>query len=495
MTVSDRKSFAPVVLYEVSGDNPLPYYAVLAEMKRRYGARIIVVCRTKEERPHLLSKGLADVVIAASEMASSHARLSAAEIIEKARAAEQKYAINLHYALIEFRQYFTAAPNFPGGLKPRSYDGWLALILDQLAFYEALIERYGVTFVFHGKAAVFHAARACGVPAWRLEACLYEYRYLWTNRYDPSFPDIVAAYEAEPLPPRNEPAKAVLAPPAIYFEIRKAIQDAVRLDRVILGMAREVARHYYYRWRGYDKATVLDFDGLAWARYLWGQRRAYRQLNRLASRGWADVRQLPYVFFPLSAEPELTLSFWSPEYFEQLSTIQQLAKELPVGNYLVVKEHMISIGNRPAEFYETIARMPNVILVDPAERGLDIGSTARAVAVVASTAGTEAALQGIPTLVFAKRTWLTAMGHVRAIERWDEIRSALAAALAQSAEAGVESRRQGLRMKRALDRVTLAPMDKVSEGEAAVGAYLLDKLSEKRGLANALEPHVVDSRS
>lgn len=267
-----------------------------------------------------------------------------------------------------------------------------------------------------------------------------------------------------------------LKPPSIYYDIRAAIEGAVRLDRLAVGMLREVARHYYYRLRRYEKATRLNFDGWAWAAYLWRQRRQFHLLNRLARRKWADIRDLPYVFFPLSAEPELTLAFWSPEYFEQLSTIQQLAKELPSGVWLVVKEHMISIGNRPSEFYETIARMPNVLLVDPSERGLDIGSTARAVAVIASTAGTELALQGIPTLIFAQNTWHHPMPNVRVISRWTDIREALTWALSVDDETAVLHRRAGLRMKRALDRVTLDPMRELTNGEEAGGAYLVERL-------------------
>ena len=466
------------VLYELSGDNTAPFYAVLKAMKRRHGARTILVCRTKEERAHFEQAGLADVVISGADVVSRHSHLPPDEIVEKARVAEQRFDVNLHYMLIEQRMYFTAAPNFPGG-KPREYTAWLALLLDRLAFFEDLMKKHAVTFVLHGNGLAYHTARGLGLPAWRLEACLYELRYLWTDRYDPQFPDIEAAYRREPAPSHEDADKAAdLKPPALYFEIRKTIRDAVRIDRVAVGALREIARHYYYRWRGYDKAIKLGFDGWGWAKYLVRQRRDYFKLQRIARRKWSDIRDLPYVFFPISAEPELTLSFWSPEYFEQLSTIQQLAKELPIGVYLAVKEHMISIGNRPAEFYETIANMPNVIMVDPLERGLDIGSTAKAVAVIASTAGTEAALQGIPTLVFSPRTWLAALDHVRVIRRWDEIKPTLAAALAADAPTRARFRRDGLRMKRALDKTTLDLQPFFAQGEEAAGNILLDHLQD-----------------
>jgi hypothetical protein len=467
------------VLYELSGDNTAPFYAVLKAMKRRHGARTILVCRTKEERAHFQRIGLADEVISGADIPSLHAGLSTDEIVAKAREAERRFGVNLHYMLIEQRMYFTAAPNFPGG-KARDYMAWLAFLLDRIAFFEELIGKHGVTFVLHGNGLVHHVARGLGLPAWRLEACLYELRYLWTDRYDPSFPQIERAYRQEPAVAQDGAEVVVdVKPPSLYSYIRKTIRDSVRLDRVVVGSGREILRHYYYRYRGYDKITKLGFDGWGWARYLRRQRRHYHELRRIAHRKWADVRELPYVFFPLSAEPELTLSFWSPEYFEQLSTIQQLAKELPVGVYLAVKEHMISIGNRPVEFYRTIAKIPNVLLIDPLERGLDLGSTARAVAVIASTAGTEAALHGVPTLVFSCRAWLPVLGHVRAIRRWDEIRPALAAAVNADAAERARYQRDGARLQRALDKVTLDLQPMFAQGEEKAGDILLDRLCEQ----------------
>lgn len=482
MTAPAPQRLFRTVLYELSGDATGPFFAFLREVKHRYGSRVILVCRTKEERAGLETAGIADIVISAAAIPVRRRAASEDEIMTQARAAEAKYGVPLHHMLIEQRQYFTGALNFPGTVSKRSYAEWLALLLDQLAFYEELLEEHRVTFVLHGKLPVMQAAKRRGIPVWRLEACLHELRYMWTDRHDAAFPSIAAAYHAEPRPSQADAAAGPVdvKPPSLYFEIRSGIQHAVRLDRVALGALREIARHYYYRLRGYDKAVALGFDGWAWARYLLRQRRAYNRLRKLAWRGWADVRETEYVFYPLSAEPELTLSFWSPEYFDQLSTIQQLAKELPAGVRLVVKEHMIAIGNRPADFYEIIAAMPNVVLVDPCERGLDIGSTARAVAVIASTAGTEAALQGIPTLVFAPNTWLSVMPHVRTVRGWNlDIRAALEAALSADEAERWKYRRDGLRMKRALDRITLDPVDRLRRGDRSVGAYLLDSLLEQ----------------
>ena len=53
-----------------------------------------------------------------------------------------------------------------------------------------------------------------------------------------------------------------------------------------------------------------------------------------------DLEGKRFIFFPLSTEPE-SLQTLSPEYFYQLAFITSIARDLPVGVYLVVKEHSL----------------------------------------------------------------------------------------------------------------------------------------------------------
>ena len=82
-----------------------------------------------------------------------------------------------------------------------------------------------------------------------------------------------------------------------------------------------------------------------------------------------DLEGKRFIFFPLSTEPE-SLQMLSPEYFYQLAFITSIARDLPVGVYLVVKEHLAAVGRRPKDFYGQIMEFKNVIVANIQEDGM-----------------------------------------------------------------------------------------------------------------------------
>ena len=88
------------------------------------------------------------------------------------------------------------------------------------------------------------------------------------------------------------------------------------------------------------------------------------------------------MFFPLHAEPESSLQVASPECLVQLSTITSLARDLPAGYYLAVKETYQTYGRRPSNFYDQIREFKNVVLLDMLELGLEVARRAEAVATI-----------------------------------------------------------------------------------------------------------------
>lgn len=70
-----------------------------------------------------------------------------------------------------------------------------------------------------------------------------------------------------------------------------------------------------------------------------------------------------YVYMPLHLIPESTTSVKSPYYVEELHTIKQISKSLPIGWMLYVKEHQSMLGERPLDFYAEVNRLPNAKMV------------------------------------------------------------------------------------------------------------------------------------
>jgi len=91
----------------------------------------------------------------------------------------------------------------------------------------------------------------------------------------------------------------------------------------------------------------------------------------------------------------------SPMHTDQSAVIEAIAKTLPGGMKLLVKEHLPMLGRRPAGFYQRLAGLPGVELVSPFENGTTLVRDAALTTAISSTAAWEAMVIGRPTLVIA----------------------------------------------------------------------------------------------
>lgn len=117
-----------------------------------------------------------------------------------------------------------------------------------------------------------------------------------------------------------------------------------------------------------------------------------------------------YVFFPLQTEPERTLLVGAPFYTDQISLITRIAKALPVGFKLYVKEHvsMGMFGWRKISFYKQILELPNVCLIHPfSMKPEELISKCSLVTTIIGTLGIEAAFYEKPTIVFTDTSYST----------------------------------------------------------------------------------------
>jgi capsule polysaccharide modification protein KpsS len=107
-----------------------------------------------------------------------------------------------------------------------------------------------------------------------------------------------------------------------------------------------------------------------------------------------------YIFFPLHFQPEMTTLVCAPYYINQVSIIEDIAKSLPVGVRLVVKEHHGSVGRRKLSDYLDIKKNWNVVLVAPHENTMEIIKNSKTVITINSTVGLEGLLLGKPVIAF-----------------------------------------------------------------------------------------------
>jgi len=109
----------------------------------------------------------------------------------------------------------------------------------------------------------------------------------------------------------------------------------------------------------------------------------------------------PFVYYPLHYEPE-RITLTAGRFFpEQIAVIEIIAKSIPVGYKLYVKDHpmMGTIGWRDISYYKRIMDIPNVELLHPRITHEEIMKKCSLVVTIAGTAGLEAAFYLKPSIV------------------------------------------------------------------------------------------------
>lgn len=120
---------------------------------------------------------------------------------------------------------------------------------------------------------------------------------------------------------------------------------------------------------------------------------------------WSDVFERPvagerYVLFPLHYQPEVSTLVMGTYFLDQAALIEDIAKSLPVGYRLYVKEHFVAIGRRPMPEYARIRNCFNVRLIHPLQDPIPMVENASAVATISGTMGWEGVLMEKPVVTF-----------------------------------------------------------------------------------------------
>jgi len=109
----------------------------------------------------------------------------------------------------------------------------------------------------------------------------------------------------------------------------------------------------------------------------------------------------PYALVTLHKQPEASVDVWGFSAQNQLENIKALARLLPFGWEIWVKEHAVATGDRTRAWYDAVRTIPGARLIDPHASGRKLVLGASLVASVSGTASLEAGLLGIPAITFA----------------------------------------------------------------------------------------------
>lgn len=106
-----------------------------------------------------------------------------------------------------------------------------------------------------------------------------------------------------------------------------------------------------------------------------------------------------YFLYPLQFHPESSSSVDGYGFPHEWANVTGIARNLPFGMRLYVKDHKHAAGREAYGFYEKVARIPNVVLVHPDVDAKVLMRRAQAVVVTTTTMGYEACVLGKPVFV------------------------------------------------------------------------------------------------
>lgn len=110
----------------------------------------------------------------------------------------------------------------------------------------------------------------------------------------------------------------------------------------------------------------------------------------------------PFLFFPLHFTDDAQITVRAPQFHQQEVLVGHIARSLPSGFKLYVKEHPNYVGEYGVAALRRILDTPNVRLIDPRTHPHQLIRASRGVITVNSTAGFEAIVLGKPVITLTR---------------------------------------------------------------------------------------------
>ena len=274
------------------------------------------------------------------------------------------------------------------------YANAMEAVLDQLAARgqrAVVVQELGG---FLSVIACFYAAKKRGIRNWFVEPSFFRGRLYYT-------PDSFAA------PDTMATASAPVSP-----EVQSYLDHTLRQRAIVIP---QKDRHQYAAafskiantrnaWRLAEK---LRDQFLLGKHQEFGHNLRHARTHVAMAVGAARLKKLyrplpdtPFVYYPLHVPADMALTLRSPEYLDQVATIDFLLRTLPDSHVLVVKEHPAQIGAISAgRLFELARRFDNFVLLPPQTNNYAVLTRADAIVSVNSKSGAEAVLLGKPVVV------------------------------------------------------------------------------------------------
>jgi len=119
-------------------------------------------------------------------------------------------------------------------------------------------------------------------------------------------------------------------------------------------------------------------------------------------------RNEPFIYYPLHVPNDAALTIRSPEYLDQYSLLDYVARMIPGGYKLIIKEHPALVGAVDYQrVRDLLTNYEHLMILNPSINNFDVMRSADAVITVNSKSGAEAILLGKPVVVLGDAFYRT----------------------------------------------------------------------------------------
>jgi len=341
---------------------------------------------------------------------------------------ESKYKINLWSIIYNDREFYqyNKFHNF-------SYDEILLIIEQECRFFEQILDDIQPDFlsmylpVSHHKQLLLKLAKRKGIKILMFTPVHFGGRMMISE--EAAMPDKWNIHETfssakktfeelENFLKNYDSSKAMANYKKAHFESHKL----ERYKAVLRFFISKRSKSYNIRYSYFGKTRIKTLSD-KFSRYL--QRKSAESfMNEHSRKNLNDNTN--FIYFPLHSEPERALLIGAPYFTNQIPVIENIAKSLPMGYKLYVKDHpgQVVYGWRDISYYKKIMSLPNVELLHNSLTSTQIIPKSSLVISIGGTPGVEALFHKKPSIVFTDQLY-SDLPSVYRLNNYEELPKAI----------------------------------------------------------------------
>ncbi|QIO32744.1 capsule biosynthesis protein [Bradyrhizobium sp. 1(2017)] len=295
--------------------------------------------------------------------------------------SHERFTFGINDTALLRRRFMIYANAMEALLDRLEAEGKLAVLVQELGGFLSVISS-------------FYVAKRRGIRNWFIEPSFFRGRMYFT-------PDSLAAPQ-------------VMAKPAelVSPEVRAYLVETLKQQAIVI--PKKDQHHYSAAFK--KVLNLRNARRLAeklWDQFALGKHQEFGHNLRHArvhaamavnaarlKRLYRPIPETRFVYYPFHVPADMALTLRSPDYLDQVATVDFLLRTIPDSHVLVAKEHPAQIGAISADrLFELARRFDNFILLPPQTNNYTVLTRSDAVVSVNSKSGAEALLLGKPVVV------------------------------------------------------------------------------------------------